>query len=218
MKRLLLLPILAPSLAFAQDVTGRASVIDGDTLEIHGKRIRLHGIDAPESGQSCRTRDGKRWRCGQKAALALSDKIGPRTVSCTRKSTDRYKRIVAKCTVSGEDLGEWLVTNGWAVAYYQYSYEYSRAEQGAKSARRGVWKGEFVKPWDWRRAKRMKAEEKAKRTGCRIKGNISRRGTRIYHLPGGKFYDRTRIDTSKGELWFCTEAEAHAAGWRRSKQ
>lgn len=86
--RLALILALILFVAFARDVTGRTSVIESDTIQIHGTRIRPHGIDAPQSGQSCRTRTGKTWRCGQKAALALSDKIGPCTVSRNGKATD----------------------------------------------------------------------------------------------------------------------------------
>ncbi len=93
----------------------------------HGQRIRLHGIDAPESRQLCRL-DGKPWQCGKDAADVLADKIAHRSVTCEDLGRDRYKRIIARCTVAGDDLGEWTVANGWAVAYYLYSYEYSRAE------------------------------------------------------------------------------------------
>ncbi len=143
--------LATPALA---DVTGTASVIDGDTIEIHSQRIRLHGIDAPESRQLCHL-DGKPWQCGKDAANALAEKISRQPVACEEQDRDRYGRIVAKCSVAGEDLGEWLVANGWAVAYYLYSYEYSRAEHRAESARRGIWAGEFVKPWEWRRGKRL---------------------------------------------------------------
>ena len=206
---------LLPALALA-DVTGQASVIDGDTIEIHGQRIRLHGIDAPESGQLCMAA-GHRWRCGQQAALALADKIGRRPVTCQERDRDRYGRIVAKCTVDGKDLSEWLAFNGWAVAYVYYSYEYTRAEASAKSNRRGIWAGRFVRPSNWRRGERLGGT--ASEPGdCRIKGNISSKGERIYHVRGGRYYERTRIDQSKGERWFCSEAEAQAAGWRRSRQ
>ncbi len=90
-------------------------------------------------------------------------------------------------------------------------------EAEAQAVRRGIWGSEFVKPREWRRGKRIAANDNAPGQ-CRIKGNINRKGERIYHLPGGKWYDRTRIDPAKGERWFCTEAEARAAGWRKSNQ
>ncbi len=132
------------------DITGQPRVIDGDTIEIAGQRIRLHGIDAPESRQLCR-RDGEPWRCGEDATSALKAFLGSRPVSCEELDRDRYRRVVARCAVDGVDIGEWVVSRGWAVAYYLYSYEYSRAEQRAKSARRGVWAGEFERPWEWRK-------------------------------------------------------------------
>ncbi len=136
------------------DITGQPRVIDGDTLEVAGQRIRLHGIDAPESRQLCR-RDGERWRCGKDATSALKAFLGSRPVSCEELDRDRYRRIVAKCAVGEADIGEWMVSQGWAVAYYQYSNYYSRAEQRAKSAGRGVWATRFVLPWEWRRGKRL---------------------------------------------------------------
>ena len=141
----------APALA---DITGTASVIDGDTIEIHGQRIRFHGIDAPESRQTCVV-GGEVWRCGQKAALALSDFIGPSPVTCEKQGTDRYGRTIATCTVQGEDIERWLVLNGWALAYRRYSTEYVAQEQAAQAARRGLWRGEFVQPWNWRRGVRL---------------------------------------------------------------
>lgn len=202
----------------SEQVMGVATVIDGDTIEIHGTRIRLHGIDAPESGQLCRRPEGTRWRCGQQAALALQDHIGRSTVTCVERDIDRYGRLVGQCSVHGADMNAWLVVNGWAVAYRRYSIDYVREEQGAREAGVGVWSGAFVMPWDWRQGARLEAVQQNPAADCRIKGNISRRGERIYHVPGGRFYDRTRIDVSKGERWFCTEAEARAAGWRKSLQ
>ena len=149
----LALVMFLPVPAFA-DITGQPRVIDGDTIEVAGHRIRLHGIDAPESKQLCR-RDGQRWRCGEDATSALKAFLGGRPVSCEELDRDRYRRIVAKCAVDGVDIGEWMVSQGWAVAYYQYSYEYARAEQRAKSARRGIWATRFVLPWEWRRGKRL---------------------------------------------------------------
>jgi len=198
------------------EIVGRASVIDGDTIEIHGQRIRLFGIDAPESAQLCLAED-RRWRCGQQAALALDERIAGRPVACTEKDRDRYGRIVAVCRAGDLDINAWLVAEGWALAYRRYSTDYVDEEAAAGAARKGVWRGTFVPPWDWRRGRRLEAV--ATESGdCRIKGNVSSKGERIYHVPGGRFYERTRIDTSKGERWFCSEAEAQAAGWRRSRQ
>ncbi len=97
------------SAALAGEISGTAAVIDGDTLEIHGQRIQLHGIDAPESRQLCRL-DGKPWQCGKDAANALAEKIARRPVTCEDLGRDHYKRIIARCTVAGEDLGEWMVS------------------------------------------------------------------------------------------------------------
>jgi len=122
--RLLLVLIVASS-AVAQDrIVGVASVIDGDTIEIHGTRIRLHGIDAPESQQECIRRDGRAWRCGQQAALALSDHIARAAVSCVPRDRDRCGRVVAVCSMGSEDLNRWMVANGWAVAFRRYSFDY----------------------------------------------------------------------------------------------
>ena len=119
-----LLAVLAFATSAAQTITCRASVIEGYTFEISGKRIRLHGVDAPESAQTCQDAGGKAYRCGQQAALALADKIGTATVSCEARDTDRYGRSVATCRARGESLNAWLVAQGHAVAYRQYGTEY----------------------------------------------------------------------------------------------
>lgn len=97
-------------------IMGRASVIDGDTIEIHGQRIRFWGIDAPEGRQRC-TRDGNPWRCGTEAANALDRHLSARTVTCIERDRDRYRRIVAVCEVAGDNIGAWLVRQGWVLDY-----------------------------------------------------------------------------------------------------
>ena len=216
--------------AFAQGaagatVSGPARVVDGDTLEVRGTRVRLHGIDAPESKQRCRSAE-RTWPCGHEATRALARRVGSRTVACEERDQDRYGRIVGVCRVGGEDVNAWMAAEGWAFAYRKYSTQYVAEETVAKAAKRGIWRGDVVAPWEWRRGERLAGTQNSGHTAdsrqgsgrCTIKGNIGRSGTRIYHVPGGQFYDRTRIDTSKGEQWFCTEAEARAAGWRRSRQ
>jgi len=132
----------------AQDrIIGVASVIDGDTIEIRGQRIRLFGIDAPESSQLCERPTGARWRCGQQASFALADRIGRATVSCQPRDLDRYGRIVAVCFNGKEDLKRWMVANGWAVAYRHYSVP---EEDAARRGRTNIWSSDFDLPWDWR--------------------------------------------------------------------
>jgi endonuclease YncB( thermonuclease family) len=198
----------APALA---DTTGRASVIDADTIDIRGERIRLHGIDAPESRQTCEA-DGETWRCGQQAALALADKIGTANVTCDDRGGDRYGRTIAVCRLGDLDLNGWLVAEGWALAYRHYSTDYVPQEDDARAASKGMWRGRFVPPWDWRRGVRLADTEPP--GDCAIKGNINREGERIYHVPDSRWYSRTRINPEKGERWFCSEAEAREAGWR----
>ncbi|WP_246154640.1 thermonuclease family protein [Methylobacterium oryzihabitans] len=204
-------------------------MIDGDTLDIRGTRFRLQGVDTPESAQMCGDGSGKNYPCGQRAAFALSDKIGQGNVSCEVIEKDRYGRSVAVCRLGAEDLNRWLVQQGWGMAYRQYSTAYIRQEEEAKAAKRGIWAGPFTPPWEWRNGKRERGEvpppaavkshsrpdiKPAAGSDCRIKGNINRKGDRVYHVPGSRDYDRTAIDPGSGERMFCSEAEARAAGWR----
>jgi endonuclease YncB( thermonuclease family) len=216
-------PLQSAGTASNGSLSGRASVVDGDTLEIHGQRVRLIGIDAFESDQTCLDAAGQSWRCGQRAALALADGIGAATVTCEGDERDRYGRLLAVCQAHGEDLGAWLVSEGLALAYRRYSTAYIGQENAARAAKRGVWAGTFVLPWDWRAQNRAHqqapAQAQTQQAGsCVIKGNINSKGERIYHVPGGQWYDETKIAESKGERWFCSEAEARAAGWRPSKR
>jgi len=133
-------------------LTGRASVVDGDTLEIRGNRIRLWGIDAPESAQLCQ-REGQAWQCGRAAASAFAEWIGERTAICEQKDIDRYKRIVGRCVGGGTHVSTWLVENGWALAFRRYSLDYIANEDRARLARRGIWSSEFMPPWEWRVAR-----------------------------------------------------------------
>ncbi|WP_246804836.1 thermonuclease family protein [Mesorhizobium mediterraneum] len=208
---------------------GRASVIDGDTVEIKGKRIRFNGIDAPESRQYCSDAKGFEYPCGRRAAQALDKFLAAsRPLRCSFVDRDRYGRLVGNCDrADGRSVQRWLVEQGLALDWPRYSNGAFAAEQvSAKAARRGVWQGRFDQPWDWRAANADKMEQVSQpssgfgllgSSGCNIKGNISADGERIYHLPGQKFYSATKISAAKGERWFCSEAEAQVAGWRKSR-
>ncbi|MFC5086848.1 thermonuclease family protein [Microvirga arabica] len=159
----------------AQSLSGQADVVDVDTIAIRGEktRIRLYGVDGPESQQTCNDASGARYLCGSKAADALASIIGRSgRVSCKEQDRDRYGRIVATCEADGRDIGSELIRQGWAVEYIQYSDgRYSDEEKEAQRAKRGLWAGTFVKPWDWRRGERLPNEAS---TGsdrkCAIKG------------------------------------------------
>lgn len=141
-------------ISIAKPLVGVVSVIDGDTVEMHGKRIRLFGIDAPESRQIC-TKDWRPWLCGKSSAFALSEKIGYSPIFCeTENKTDRYGREVAICQLNGENLNAWMVKQGWALAYRQYSKAYITYELEARNAKLGIWASEFIPPWEWRKQSR----------------------------------------------------------------
>ena len=141
--------------AVADELIGQASVIDGDTIEIHGARVRIFGIDAPESDQLCHDARSYQYRCGQKASNALFDFVGRRLVECVEVDRDRYKRAVSVCTVGGTDIADWLVRNGLALDWPQYSKGgYAAAQAEAKREQRGMWAGNFKEPWNYRACRR----------------------------------------------------------------
>jgi len=147
-----------PSPAPEGVIVGTASVIDADTLDIHSERIRLVGVDAPESGQKCKDASGALVRCGSTAANALDAWINRNPVTCASEGTDRYQRVLGKCSVRGQSVQDWLVRNGYAVAYREYSTEFVPAEIAAREAKAGIWAGEFVMPSDWRKGQRLEGE------------------------------------------------------------
>ncbi|MBK8209177.1 MAG: thermonuclease family protein [Rhodospirillales bacterium] len=150
---LVLVLLFATAAAAAEPIAGQARVIDGDTIVVAEVRVRIFGIDAPESRQSCTAGDGHDYFCGRVAASALAEKIAGRPVTCRPRTTDRYGRTVAVCFDAGdEDLGAWMVRAGVAIAYRKYSTVYVDDEDTARRARRGLWAGEFVEPSKWRAA------------------------------------------------------------------
>lgn len=129
--------------AWADTLSGVVSVVDGDTIEVHGQRIRIWGVDAPESYQLCRDEIGAQYRCGQQAALALADWIGRRPAACESRGKS-WDRIVATCSVGGEDVGAWLVLHGHAADWRAYSKgAYADEQAEAEAADAGIWRGPF---------------------------------------------------------------------------
>lgn len=143
MRFILILGLLltaTPSLA-----KSRIYVVDGDSIFIGEREIRLSGIDAPEYHQPCYDADGETYLCGQKSREALITLIND-TLDCREVARDRYHRSVSICTVDGADINRQMVELGWAVAYDRYTKDYVATEKQARKARRGIWRGRFMQP------------------------------------------------------------------------
>ncbi len=142
-----------------EKILGKAKIIDGDTIKINSKKIRLFGIDAPEKKQKCKKiflsisflNFQKNYNCGNLSTIKLKKKIGNNQIMCVTNSKDRYKRYIGVCYLDKIDLNKWMVTNGYAIAYKKYSRKYEIQEQYAKENKLGIWKGSFVEPEKWRR-------------------------------------------------------------------
>lgn len=224
---------LACSSAYAADFAGVPRVVDGNTLIIGTTKIRLERVAAPASDQICLDAKSLRWTCGIEARDQLAAHIAGREISCAVNGVDPEHRTLAICSLAGEDLNNWMVQQGWALAYLRQSFEYVRSEETAKTGKRGLWQGAFVAPWEWRRRNKdttilgafsvpnsaremlLGAAATAPSPECTIKGNITRTGKLIYYTPNQKSYAKIKME--KGvKRWFCTAEEAEAAGWRRA--
>lgn len=129
--------------------SGNARAMDGDSLTLNGTEIRLHGIDAPELQQSCGSPDGE-YPCGRMARDALRGLLRDHVISCKSLETDRYGRAVAVCRDGDVEINREMVRLGWAVAYFRHSTAYARAQKEAKAAKRGIWRGRFEMPENYR--------------------------------------------------------------------
>ena len=146
------------------EINGIPKIIDGDTVHINTKKIRLEGIDAPEMKQKCKKpflkisaiigfQFNKAYLCGVTSKAKLIDKIDNSKIKCISVSKDRYKRFLATCYKDKINLNKWMVRNGYAVAYKRYSKDYLRDEEYAKENKLGVWEGTFLMPEKWRKLK-----------------------------------------------------------------
>lgn len=135
-------------------ITGTAFVLDANTLQVKGQKIRLFGIDAPDRKQTCLSEKRKSYPCGLRAAFALDNLAKGKLVSCQPRGVDSQMRILATCSHNGLDIGGAMVEAGWAIADTRYSQMYVATERAAEEYRRGLWQGEFEEPQMWRRAPR----------------------------------------------------------------
>ena len=133
----------------AKTIIGKAIVIDGDTIHIKSNKIRLHGIDAPETKQTCKV-DNQDWFCGKQSTKELKKLISNQEVKCTTNDVDIYNRFVAICYVNEININQWMVESGWAIAYRYYSTDYIIEEKYARDNKLGIWKSEFMKPYAYR--------------------------------------------------------------------
>ena len=200
------------------DFAGVTRVIDGDTIHVGDTRVRLDGIDAPESTQTCKRATGEDWACGTEATHAMRLMAEGRDVVCRNHGLDKYGRTLGTCFVDGRNINAEMVKLGLAWAYVKYSTAYTTEEADARRAKRGVWQGDAVAPWDFRaRAWAQGEVQDHAPANCPIKGNVTANG-HIYHMPWGRWYDKVRMDGHAQKRWFCTETEAQQAGWRPAMQ
>lgn len=229
--------VLLGAPAWAENVSGNPQIVDGDTLYVGARKIRLSGIDAPETDQVCLNATGQTSSCGIEAKSELEKHFGGRQLTCTLADTDRYGRSLGDCFLGGKSMSRWLVRNGWALAFRRYSADFIPDEDFARERKAGLWAGAFIAPWEWRHrtghtvvlgafAVPRDAQPKLLAPAnladppnphCVLKANLNRNGECIYHAPGGQFYDRLRMDRPSVRRWFCSASEAEAAGCRRSK-
>lgn len=209
-------------------------VVDGDTIKInyYGQEtsVRLIGINTPETVDP-----RKNVECfGKEASNFLTNKLTGKTIQLevdpSQTDRDKYNRLLRYVYLDNEDIGLTIIQKGYG---YEYTYnipyakqsEYKAAEKQAESTGQGLWATNACATSSTSTNQQSTTPQAAPQSQstskdsstCSIKGNINNSGEHIYHLPGQKYYNSTKIDTSKGERWFCTEQEAINAGWRKSK-
>ena len=147
---LISVPVLIFILTINQVKSQTIKIVDGDTIHLHGEKIRFTGIDTPELKQIC-LKEGIINLCGVRAKQILIDKIGNSNVKCISAGKDQYKRTLAECFVKGESLSSYLVRSGYAFAYRKYSKKFIKDEDYARINKLGMWSMEFDYPWDYRK-------------------------------------------------------------------
>ncbi|MGY4174907.1 endonuclease YncB(thermonuclease family) [Bradyrhizobium sp. USDA 4518] len=222
----------------AAKLSGPPHILDANTIEIEQTRIRLSGIEAPETDQICLDAHGRKWACGVAARDALIKYSNGRTWDCQTAGVDKYGSSFGSCFIEGQDVNAWMVSSGWALSSGSPTHAYAIYEVVASNAYAGLWSGAFIAPWDWRRRNKgtiivgassvpNDAQELLLGSAllsdppspeCLIKGTVGRTGERTYHLPGQVSYGQIDMTKKPAERWFCSETEAEATGWHRAGQ
>ena len=160
--RFIIIFLIFVSNVTAEEISGIPKIIDGDTVHINNNKFRLEGIDAPEMKQQCKKESlkissiigftfYKDYRCGHVSKAKLKAKINGSKIKCIFISKDRYKRYIATCFKGETNLNQWMVRNGYAIAYRRYSKKYVSDEDFAKEKKLGLWQGKFMNPEKWRK-------------------------------------------------------------------
>ena len=147
---LLIILVSFSNFVFAKTINGKPRIIDGDTIHIKSNKIRLHGIDAPETKQTCKI-DNEEWYCGKQSTKELKKLINKQNVECVVNDVDVYNRYIAICYVDEININQWMVKNGWAIAYRYYSKDYINEEEYANNNKLGIWKSKFIEPYLFRK-------------------------------------------------------------------
>ena len=228
--------LVAATSSQAFDGRGTLQIVDGDTIYLVARKIRLQGIDAPETEQVCLDVSGGRsFACGLDAKSALARRFKERERTWRVSGTDRHRQTLATCFADGQDAGR-LVREGWALAFRRHSDIYVVDEHDARSAKPVFWNGALLAPWEWRARSSQTiifgeasvpvsaswllngaTSAAAPPSVCTTEGNLRSKPACIYHPQGGRFYGGLDTTEHAPRRWFCSEPEVQAAGGPRSK-
>ena len=211
------LALAVGSNAYAQggedSIAGMPVAMDGDTLRFGALRVDINGIDAPEWGQSCRDRQGRRYDCGLAARTFLDGLLEGRALRCRLYNRTPLNTAIGDCETDQGGLTEAMIASGWAIPVGRGGAPHAALAIAAKEAERGLYQGGYQTPAAWRRG--FGQQRAGGGLGpCKIKGNIGGDGARRYFTQADPDYDRVVVIRRNGERWFCSREEAIAAGFR----